>query len=211
MGDVEVPLVDLKAQYAEIRDEITPAIQRVLESQQFIMGPEVVGLEDEIAAYCETSFAIGCGSGSDALLLSLMALDVTPGDQVICPSYTFFATAGSISRLGAVPVFADIDPATFNVSAGSVRAAATKCDRLKAIIPVHLYGQAAPIESIVSLAEELGVPVIEDSAQALGARDALGQRVGTTSELGCYSFFPTKNLGGLWRRRRDHDSQRGPR
>ncbi|MCP4037553.1 MAG: aminotransferase class I/II-fold pyridoxal phosphate-dependent enzyme, partial [bacterium] len=196
MTDPIVPLLDLKAQYADIRDEIAVAIQRVLDAQHFIMGPEVQGLEEEIANYCDTAFAIGCGSGSDALLLALLALDIGPGDQVICPTYTFFATAGAIARLGAEPVFADIDPETFNVTAATLRAAASRCRKLKAIIPVHLFGQAAPIDEILALGGELEVPIIEDAAQAIGTRDSKGRRVGSQSELACFSFFPSKNLGG---------------
>lgn len=196
MIDVNVPLLDLKAQHAEIKDEVAFAIQRVVEAQHFIMGPEVQNLEEEIATYCNAAFAVGCGSGSDALLLSLMALDVGPGDEVICPTYTFFATAGSIARLGAKPIFADIDPETFNVSADTLRDAAARATNLKALIPVHLYGQAAPVDEILALADELGVAVIEDAAQAIGTRDSKGRRVGTRSALGCFSFFPSKNLGG---------------
>ncbi len=196
MSDSHVPLLDLKAQYAGIKDEIGAAIERVLESQHFVMGPEVLGLEAEIAVYCGSAFAVACGSGSDALFLSLMALDVGPGDQVICPTYTFIATGGAIARLGAVPVFADIDPESFNVTVETIRAAAVKCDRLKAIMPVHLYGQAAPVDEILALADELGVPVIEDAAQAIGSRGSRGCRVGSQSPLSCFSFFPSKNLGG---------------
>lgn len=195
MGDVEVPLVDLKAQYGSIRSEIAEAMERVLASQQFVLGCEVEALEDEIASYCSAREAIGCASGSDALLLALMALGVGPGDEVICPTYTFFATAGSISRLGAVPVFADIDPASFNLSAESVLAAARRCRTLRAIVPVHLFGQAAPLDEILELARDLEVPVVEDAAQAIGARDGAGWRVGGRSAIGCFSFFPTKNLG----------------
>ncbi len=196
MADVKVPLLDLKAQYAEIKDEVAAAIERVVTSQHFVMGPEVLGLEGEIASYCEAENAIGCASGSDAILLALMALGVGPGDEVVCPTYTFFATAGSIARLGARPVFADIDPSSFNVTADTLRAAASKCSNLKALVPVHLYGQAAPVPDILALGEELGVPVVEDAAQAIGTRDGEGRRLGSRSAIGCFSFFPSKNLGG---------------
>ncbi len=195
-NNVLVPLLDLKAQYATIQDQIAGAIGRVLESQQFILGEEVKAFEDEVAAYCGTRHAVGCASGSDAILLGLMALGVGPGDEVICPPYTFFSTAGSIVRLGAVPVFADIDPVTYNVDPQEVRAAAARCRRLKAIMPVHLYGQAADLEALLGLGAELGVPIVEDAAQAIGGRDAQGVGVGSRGTLGFFSFFPTKNLGG---------------
>ncbi len=191
-----VPLLDLKAQYASIRQPVRDAIERVLESQAFVLGPEVEGLEKELADYCESAHAVGCASGSDALLLALMAYGVGPGDEVICPAYTFFATAGSIARLGAVPVFADIDPATYNLDVGAVRAAAARCRRLRAIMPVHLFGQAADLDALLQLAAERGVPVLEDAAQAIGARDAAGRRAGSRGAAGCFSFFPSKNLGG---------------
>lgn len=195
--EVTVPLLDLRAQYATIKSQIDKAIRGVLESQRFIMGPEVSSLEQEIAEYCETDFAIGCASGSDALLLALMALDIGPGDDVICPSHTFFATAGSIARLGAVPVFADIDPVTYNVDAESVRQAATRCSKLKAIMPVHLFGQTVDMSAYLALGEQLGVPIIEDAAQAIGSRDSDGKRAGSRGLIGCFSFFPSKNLGGF--------------
>jgi len=193
----KVPLLDLRAQYASIRDEVRAAIDRVVEGQGFIMGPEVSGLEKEIAAYCDTAFAIGCASGSDALLLALSALDVGPGDEVVCPAYTFFATAGAISRLGARPVFADIDPVTYNLDVGSAGAAARGCTRLKAILPVHLFGQAVDMDAFLALADELGVPLVEDAAQAIGTLDARGRRVGSLGRVGCFSFFPSKNLGAF--------------
>ncbi len=193
---VDVPFLDLKAQYVPIKAEIAGAIDRVLQSQQFILGEEVKAFEDEIAAYCGTRHAVGCASGSDAILLSLMALGVGPGDEVICPAYTFFATAGSIARLGAVPVFADIDPVTYNVDPQEVRAVAGRCRTLKAIMPVHLYGQAADLEALLGIGRELNVPIVEDAAQAIGGRDAGGVGVGSRGTLGCFSFFPTKNLGG---------------
>lgn len=195
--EVTVPLLDLRAQYTTIKAQIDKAIRGVLETQRFIMGPEVASLEEEIASYCDTRFAIGCASGSDALLLAMMALGIGPGDEVICPSYTFFATAGSIARLGAVPVFADIDPVTYNVEAESVRQASTRCSRLKAIMPVHLFGQTVDMSAYLALGEELGVPIIEDAAQAIGSRDSDGKPAGSRGRIGCFSFFPSKNLGSF--------------
>ncbi len=195
--EVTVPLLDLRAQYATIKIQIEKAIQSVLESQRFIMGPEVSSLEEEIASYCDVRFAIGCASGSDAILLALMALDIGPGDEVICPSYTFFATAGSIARLGAAPVFADIDPVTYNVDAEWVRQAAARCSKLKAIMPVHLFGQTVDMSAYLALGEELNVPIIEDAAQAIGSRDSDGKPAGSRGLIGCFSFFPSKNLGSF--------------
>ncbi len=195
--EVTVPLLDLRAQYDTIKGQIDKAIRGVLETQRFIMGPEVSSLEEEIASYCDARFAIGCASGSDAILLALMALDIGRGDEVICPSYTFFATAGSIARLGAVPVFADIDPETYNVDLESVRQAASRCKRLKAIMPVHLYGQTVDMSAFLALGEELGVPIIEDAAQAIGSRDSDGKPAGSRGLIGCFSFFPSKNLGSF--------------
>jgi len=193
----KVPLLDLKAQYATLRSEVQEAIERVLESQGFIMGPEVTALEKEIAAYCDARFAIGCASGSDALLLALMALGVGPGDEVVCPAYTFFATGGAIARLGAKPVYADIDPASYNLDPGAARVAARRCKRLKAFLPVHLFGQAADMEAYLDLSREFGVPLIEDAAQAIGTRDASGHPTGSRGTVGCFSFFPSKNLGAF--------------
>lgn len=194
---VSVPLLDLKAQYATIREEIQEAIARVVENQGFIMGPEVQALEKEIATYLGVNHALGCASGSDALLLALMAVGVGAGDEVICPAYTFFATGGAIARLGAKPVYVDIEPRGYNMDVARARDAAGKCTRLKAILPVHLYGQAADVPGYVALARELGVPLIEDAAQAIGTRDAEGVPVGTRGALGCFSFFPSKNLGAF--------------
>jgi dTDP-4-amino-4,6-dideoxygalactose transaminase len=194
---VNVPLLDLKAQYASMKGEIAAAINEVVESQHFIMGPVIQALEKEIAAYCGAKHAIGCASGSDALLLALMALGVGPGDEVICPSYTFFATGGSIARIGAKPIYADIDPATYNMDPAHVGALARKCKRLKAIMPVHLYGQAADMDAYLDLGREFGVPIIEDAAQAIGTLDAGGALVGSRGTIGCFSFFPSKNLGGF--------------
>ncbi len=194
-SQITVPLLDLKAQYATIKTEVDDAVASVLESQWFIMGPELKSLEEEIAQYCQASFAIGCASGSDALLLALMAIDIKPGDEVICPSYTFFATGGSIARIGAVPVYADIDPVTYNMDIDCVRTAAAKCKNLKAIMPVHLFGQTVDMTAYIKLADELGVPLIEDAAQAIGACDETGKPAGSRSNIGCFSFFPSKNLG----------------
>ncbi len=196
MNETAVPLLDLQAQYASIRDEIEAAIARVVRSQVFIGGEEVRALEAEIAALCGTRFAVGCASGSDAILLALRALGVGPGDEVICPAYTFFSTAGSVARLGAKPVFADIDPITFNVDPDSVRGAARRCRRLKALIPVHLYGRTADMEALLEIGAALGVPIIEDAAQAIGARDEQGRPAGSRGRAACFSFYPTKNLGG---------------
>jgi dTDP-4-amino-4,6-dideoxygalactose transaminase len=194
---VTVPLLELKSQYLAIKNEIDEAIRGVVESQWFVLGPEVSGLEQEIAGLCATGHAVGCASGSDAILLALVALGVGPGDEVICPPYTFFSTAGMIALLGAKPVFADIESVTYNVDPASVRAAAKRCTRLKAIMPVDLYGQCADMEAIVALGAELGVPIIEDAAQALGGRDAQGHPAGSRCTIGCFSFYPSKNLGGF--------------
>jgi dTDP-4-amino-4,6-dideoxygalactose transaminase len=191
-----VPFLDLRAQYARLREELRTAVDRVFERQAFVLGEEVEALEGELAAYCEARRAIGCASGSDALLLALMAVGVGPGDEVVCPAFTFFATAGAVARLGARPVFADVDPATLCLDPDAARAAAARCRRLRAIVPVHLYGRAADLDALLALASELGVPVVEDAAQAIGARDASGRRVGARGRVACFSFYPTKNLGG---------------
>lgn len=195
--ETPVPLFDLKPQHAAIRAEIDQAIARVIDSGLFILGPDVAELEKEVAAYCRVPHAVACASGSDAILLALQALGVGAGDEVICPAYTFFATAGYIARLGARPVFADIDPATCNLAPDAVRQAARRCRRLKAILPVHLYGQCAESEALLAIAKECGVPLVEDAAQAIGAEDAAGRRAGSIGAAGCISFFPTKNLGGF--------------
>ncbi len=188
-----IPLVDLKAQYATIKDEINEAIEEVLESQWFILGPKVGELEERIADYCDIKYAVGVASGSDALLLSLMAINVGCGDEVITTPFTFFATAGSVSRLGAKPVFVDIDPGTYNMDPQLIEEKIT--DKTKAIIPVHLYGQCADMDPILEIARKRGLCVIEDAAQAIGARYR-GREAGSIGDLGCLSFFPTKNLGG---------------
>lgn len=188
-----IPLLDLKAQYNSIRDEIREAVDRVLDSQQFILGPEVEALEREVAEYCRCRHAVGVSSGTDALLVVLMALDLRPGDEVITSSYGFFATAGAIARLGATPVFVDIDSATFNIDPAGIEPRITP--RTRAILPVHLYGQMADMDAILKIAAKHKLPVIEDAAQAIGSERS-GHRAGSAGDAGCLSFFPSKNLGG---------------
>ena len=199
---MNVPLLDLKAQYASLRDEIEPVVKDVVESQWFIMGPEVSAFEEEVAAYLGVKHAVGCSSGTDAILLACMALDLGCGagrnDRIVCPSYSFFSTAGSVSRLGAFPVFADIDPTTYNVTPERARAAiASQDERIAVSVPVHLFGQAVDMDGWLELANELDVPLIEDAAQAIGTKDSSGAMVGTRGTVGCFSFFPSKNLGGF--------------
>jgi len=196
-SSVTVPLLDLKAQYATLRAEIEPVVKSVLESAAYIMGPDCALLEKEIAEYCKTKHAAGCANGSDAILLALQALGVGPGDEVICPSYTFFATAGSIARLGATPVFVDIDPKTYNMCPTHTREVAKQCRKLKAIVPVHLFGQAVDMDAILEIGRAFGVPVVEDCAQAIGTRDSQGIDVGGRGVIGTFSFFPSKNLGAF--------------
>ena len=191
---MKVPLLDLAEQNNALRPEIEAALGRVLDTNAFILGGEVKALEDELAEYCGTKYAIGCASGSDALLLALMAVGVTAGDEVITTPYSFFATVSAITRLGAKPVFVDIDPATFNLDVSKVEAAIT--DRTKAIQPVHLYGQCADMSALNQLMSKHGIPVVEDAAQAIGAEEN-GSRAGAMSEVGCFSFYPSKNLGGM--------------
>jgi dTDP-4-amino-4,6-dideoxygalactose transaminase len=191
--DEPIPLLDLKAQYASIRAEVREAVDRVMDSQQFILGPEVESLEREVAAYCHSHYAIGVSSGTDALLVVLMALDVRPGDEVITSAYSFFATAGAIARLGARPVFVDIDPATFNIDPAKIESRITP--KTRAILPVHLYGQLADMDRILAIAAKHRLPVIEDAAQAIGA-ERNGKSAGSIGDAGCLSFFPSKNLGG---------------
>jgi len=191
---VPIPLLDLRIGYPQIREEIQAALQRVIESQAFILGPEVEGLEAEIAAYSQCRFGIGVSSGTDALLVALMALEVGPGDEVITSPYTFFATAGTIARIGARPVFVDIEPATFNLDPELLERAITP--RTKAIMPVHLFGQMAEMDRLMEIANRHRLPVIEDAAQAIGA-EYKGRRAGSIGDLGCFSFFPSKNLGGF--------------
>lgn len=194
---INVPLLDLKAQYATLRDEIEPVVKKVIEDQWFIMGPEVKGLEDEVVEYTGAKYAVGCASGSDAILVALMALGVGQGDKVLCPAYTFFSTAGSVRRLGATPIFADIDPVTYNTDIDHARALCQQHPDIKVLMPVHLFGQAVDMDAWTALADELGVPLIEDAAQAIGTRDSTGAMVGTRGTIGCFSFFPSKNLGGF--------------
>lgn len=189
---VTIPFLDLKAQFAEIREEVLAAVGRVLEKQHFILGPEVSQVESEIADYIGCRFAIGCASGSDALLLALMAVGVGRDDEVITTPFTFVATAGSIARLGAKPVFVDIDPSTFNINPDEIAKAISPAT--KAILPVHLYGLPAAMQPIMQLANHYGVPVVEDAAQALGAI-CDDRKVGNIGIVNCFSFFPSKNLG----------------
>ncbi|USO00365.1 MAG: DegT/DnrJ/EryC1/StrS family aminotransferase [Phycisphaeraceae bacterium] len=199
---MNVPLLDLKAQYVgEMREQIRAAIDEVCDAQWFVMGPNVSDLEAEIAAYTGAKHAIGCASGSDALLLALMGLDIGcnggENGRVICPSYTFFATGGSTARLGAVPVYVDIDPVTYNMDPEKVREVAKRTPNLAAIMPVHLFGQCVDMDAYRAIADEFGVPLIEDAAQAIGSKDHKGRMAGTVGDIGCFSFFPSKNLGGF--------------
>ncbi len=189
-----VPLLDLKAQYAAIRAEVQAAVLRVIESQHFILGPEVEQLEAEIARCCQCQYAIGVSSGTDALLVALMAIGLKPGDEVITTPYTFFATAGAVARLGATPVFVDIDPATYNIAPEHIQARISP--KTRAIIPVHLFGQMAEMDPIMEIATRHRLYVIEDAAQAIGA-EYHGRRAGSIGHLGCLSFFPSKNLGAF--------------
>jgi dTDP-4-amino-4,6-dideoxygalactose transaminase len=198
---MKVPLLDLKAQYRMIKDRILEVTEQVYDSQYFILGPQVEALEKKIASYCQTPYAVGVSSGTDALILSLMAAGIGQGDRVITTPYTFFATAGAITRLGATPVFVDIDDQTYNMApekmeatAGVMREADRK--RVKAVIPVHLYGQCADMDPILSVADSNGWVVIEDAAQAIGA-EYDGRRAGSMGDFGCFSFFPSKNLGAF--------------
>jgi dTDP-4-amino-4,6-dideoxygalactose transaminase len=189
-----IPLLDLKAQYASIREEVRTALDRVIDAQQFILGPEVEALEREIAAYCACTHGIGMSSGTDALLAALMVINIKPGDEVITSAYSFSATATTIARLGATPVFADIDPQTYNIDTGAIEAKISP--RTRAIIPVHLFGQLADMPAIVDLSRRYKLFIIEDAAQAIGA-ELNGKRAGSFGDLACFSFFPSKNLGGF--------------
>jgi dTDP-4-amino-4,6-dideoxygalactose transaminase len=189
---MNVQLLDLKAQYRALKPELDAAIAEVMESQQFILGPKVQECEDAIALYSGCPFAVGVSSGTDALLICLMAEGIGPGDEVITSPYTFFATVGSIARTGATPVFVDIDPATYNIDPTQLEARITS--RTRAIIPVHLYGQMAEMNSVLQVAERYDLVVIEDAAQAIGA-ELHGHRAGSLGHYGCFSFFPSKNLG----------------
>jgi dTDP-4-amino-4,6-dideoxygalactose transaminase len=208
---MQVPLLDLKPQYATLKDAALAAIERVCASQGFILGAEVQQLERDVAAYSQCHYGIGVSSGTDALLLALMALDIGAGHEVITSPYTFFATAGTIARTGARPVFCDIDPVTFNLDPNAVESfLATECavrdgalvnratgGIIKALMPVHLYGQVADMQPLLALARRYALKVIEDAAQAIGADDAQGRRAGSFGDIGCLSFFPTKNLGAF--------------
>lgn len=189
-----VPLLDINRQNQPLRDEILAAITEVVDSGAFLKGPAVRQLEAEVAQMCGVDHAVGCASGSDALLVALMALEIGPGDEVILPSFTFFATAGAVTRLGATPVFADILPDTFNIDPADIARRITPAT--KAIIPVHLFGQSADMDAINAIAADHGLTVIEDAAQAIGATYQ-GHPIGSLGRIGCISFYPTKNLGGM--------------
>jgi dTDP-4-amino-4,6-dideoxygalactose transaminase len=191
-----IPLLDLQAQHRTIREEVLATMTRVVDSQQFILGGEVRELETELAAYCRTKYAIGCASGSDALFLALLALDIGPGDEVLTTPYTFFATAGAISRTGAVPVFADIEERTFNLDVNRLRDVLEAHPRVRAIIPVDLYGGCADLDPICEMAQSKGIAVVEDAAQSIGS-EYKGRRAGSMTEIGTFSFFPSKNLGAF--------------
>lgn len=192
---MNIPLLDLKTVHEPIRIEILKAIEKVIESNTFILGPEVQKIENRVATYCNTKFAIGVSSGTDALLISLMALGIGHGDEVITTPYSFFATAGVVVRVGAKPVFADIDPVTYNIDPEKIDKAVTS--RTRAIIPVHLYGQCADMDPILKLREKHDLEIIEDAAQAIGAEYRGKRPAGSIGKLGCLSFFPSKNLGAL--------------
>lgn len=207
---ITVPLLDLKPQYQQIQEEVLDRIARVCASQQFVLGPSVKELEGQIARYSQCGYAVGTSSGTDALLLALMALDVGPGDEIITAPFTFFATAGTVARLGARPLFCDIDPVTFNISPAAVAdVIANRCLRrdgklvnrdtggtVKALLPVHLYGQTADMDALAAIARDSGLRVVEDAAQAIGS-EYKGRRAGGLGDIGCFSFFPTKNLGAF--------------
>jgi dTDP-4-amino-4,6-dideoxygalactose transaminase len=190
-----VPLLDLQAQHQQIRDQVLKEIVRVVDSQKFILGEDVKKLEQEIATYCGCKFAVGCASGSDALVLALMALNVGPGDEVLTTPYSFFATAGAISRVGAVPVFVDVEEATFNIDVARMADTLAARPKIRAILPVHLFGGCADMDAIIALADARGIPVVEDAAQSIGS-EYKGRRAGSIGQIGCFSFFPSKNLGG---------------
>lgn len=190
---MKVPLLDLKAQYKTIKHEIDKALIDVAESQNCILGKEVELLEKNLCAYLESKYAIGVSSGTDALLVALMAIDIKPGDEVIIPTYSFFATAGVVSRLNATPVFIDSDPVTFNIDPDKLENLITK--KTKAIVPVHLYGQSADMDPLMEIANKHNLKVIEDAAQAIGTQYKNGVKAGNIGHIGCFSFYPSKNLG----------------
>lgn len=192
---MKVPLLDLKAQYATIKKDVDAALIRVAESQYFILGPEVDKLEASCAEYLDCKYALGVSSGTDALLLALMAINLKPGDEVIIPTYSFFATAGVVARLNGKPVLVDNDPVTFNIDPSKIEALITP--KTRAIIPVHLYGQSADMDPIMQIAEKHNLIVIEDGAQAIGTQYKDGKKVGSIAHIGCFSFFPSKNLGAF--------------
>lgn len=199
---MNVPLLDLKAQYQSIKNEIIPEVMRVMESQYFILGPDVEALEKSCADYLNVKYALGVSSGTDALLLALMALGVGHGDTVIVPTFSFFATAGVVSRLGAEPVFVDSDPVTFNIDPTGLEAAIDDCRKKyfavpKAMIPVHLFGLSAEMDAIMQIAQKHKIAVVEDAAQAIGTEYKDGRKIGAIGTIGCFSFFPSKNLGGF--------------
>ncbi len=190
---MHVPLLDLKPQYRSLKKELDEALLRVAETQYFILGPEVEKMEKELCGYLDCKYAAGISSGTDALLLALMALDIKPGDEVIVPTYSFFASAGVISRLNAIPVFTDIDPVTFNINPEEIEKKITR--KTKAVIPVHLYGQSCEMSEVMSIAAKHNIKVVEDAAQAVGSQYKDGRSAGTIGTIGCFSFFPSKNLG----------------
>ncbi|HTP33567.1 MAG TPA: DegT/DnrJ/EryC1/StrS family aminotransferase [Candidatus Acidoferrales bacterium] len=190
----QIPLLDLQAQHKHIREEVLAEIVRVVDSQKFILGEDVKKLEGEIASYCRAKYAVGCASGSDALILALMALEIRPGDEVLTTPYTFFATAGAISRVGATPVFVDVDEHTFNLDVELTKKTLATHPKVRAMIPVHLFGGCADMDPILEIAGERGIPVIEDAAQSIGS-EYKGRRAGTMGQIGTFSFFPSKNLG----------------
>ena len=198
---MKVPLLDLKAQYQAIKQEVRACIDEICESQMFILGPQVERMETKIAAYCDTAHAVGVSSGSDALIIALMAAGIGPGDCVITTPYTFFATAGAVARVGARPLFVDIDPQTYNLDPERLdrfldQMSDSERKSVKAVIPVHLYGQCAEMDPILDLAGRYGLLVVEDAAQAIGA-EYKGRRAGSMGDYGCFSFFPSKNLGAF--------------
>ena len=195
VGGKYIPLLDLQAQHKHIREQVLAEIMRVVDSQKFILGEDVQRLESELASYCGAKHAVGCASGSDALFLALMALDVQPGDEVLTTPYTFFATAGAISRMGAVPVFVDVDERTFNLDANRIAAVLASRPKIRAMIPVHLFGGCADLDPICDMARQRGVAVIEDAAQSIGS-EYKGRRAGSIGQIGAFSFYPSKNLGG---------------
>lgn len=191
-----VPLLDLRTQFTQIRQEVLAEISRVCESQELILGQTVRRFEEAIAAYCQVRYAVGCASGSDALTLALMAYGIGPGDQVLTVPFTFFATAGAIAQLGATPVFVDVEPDTFNMDVGKAIQVLSAQPRIRAVIPVHLYGGCADMDPLCAAARERGIPVVEDAAQSIGA-SYCGRQAGTMGQIGCFSFYPTKNLGAF--------------